>query len=81
MLTPGQNRLLSLVLAAAALPLLGLYALLITISIPSQQGGIEPTMSTICYIALTCIFGALTIVVLNFSMQFARQAKGQYQTP
>ena len=81
MLTPGMNRLLSLVFAAAVLPLLGLYALLISISTPSSTGGMEPTVTTICYIAFTFIFGALIIVSINFSRQLSRQAKGQLETP
>lgn len=66
---------------AAVLPLAGLYALLITISIPNATGGLEPIMSMICYIALTCIFGALITVVVSFSRQLGREAKGQHQLP
>ena len=81
MLTPGMNRLLSLVFAAAVLPLLGLYALLMKISSPGPSSGMEPTVSMICYVAFTFIFGALVIVSVNFSRQLARQAKGDSPTP
>ncbi len=81
MISPGTNRLLSLVFAAAVLPLLGLYALLVKISLPSPTGGMEPTVATICVIAFTVIFSALIIVSLNFSRQLSRQAKGELQTP
>ena len=49
---PSTNKLLSLVAAAAALPLLGLYGLLMYISTPSPTGGMEPTVTMICY---TCL--------------------------
>ena len=81
MLSPGMNRFLSLVAYAAVLPLLGLYALLMYISTPAPWGGIEPTMTMVCYIALTIIFGALSIVVVNFGLQLSRQASGKYITP
>lgn len=81
MLSPGMNRFLSLVAFAAVLPLLGLYALLMTISTPASWGGMEPTMTMVCYIALTIIFGALSIVVVNFGIQLGRQAKGITTTP
>ncbi len=81
MITPGTNKLLSLVFVAAVLPLLALYALLIMIATPSPEGGMEPTVATICYIAFTFIVGALIIVSLNFSRQLSRQAKGDLQTP
>jgi len=81
MISPGTNRLLSLVFAAAVLPLLGLYALMITIATPSITGGMEPTVATIVYIAMTIIFTALIIVCVNFSRQLSRQAKGEMQTP
>ncbi len=77
----STNKLLSLVLAAAALPLIGLYGLLMYIATPSPTGGMEPTVTTICYVAFTGLFGALTTVVLNFSRQLSRQAKGQFTTP
>jgi hypothetical protein len=48
---------------------------------PSPQGGMEPTVALICYIAFTALIGALSTVLLNFSRQLARQAKGQYTTP
>ncbi|WP_396220170.1 hypothetical protein [Gemmatimonas sp.] len=81
MIAPKTNRLLSLVAAAAVLPLLGLYALLMYIATPSPTGGMEPTVTTICYIAFTVIFSALIIVALNFSRQLSREAKGVYLTP
>jgi ABC-type Fe3+-siderophore transport system permease subunit len=81
MLAPSTNRLLSLVAAAAVLPLLGLYAVLIMAATPNATGGMEPTVATICYIAFTVLFAALITVTLNFSRQLSRQAKGQYTTP
>lgn len=82
MLAPKTARLLSLVFAAAALPLLGLYGLLIKISSPvAGESGMEPTVSTICYIAFTVLFGALITVVLNFSRQLSRESRGERQTP
>lgn len=81
MIAPKTNRLLSLVAAAAVLPLLGLYGLLMYIATPSPTGGMEPTVTTICYIAFTFIFSALIIVALNFSRQLAREAKGVFLTP
>lgn len=81
MLSPSTNRLLSLVAAGAVLPLLGLYGLLMYISTPSSTGGMEPTVTTICYVAFTFLFGALITVALNFSSQLGRQAKGQITTP
>jgi hypothetical protein len=81
MLSPSTNRLLSLVAAGAVLPLLGLYGLLMYISTPSPTGGMEPTVTTVCYTALTFLFGALITVALNFSSQLSRQAKGQITTP
>jgi hypothetical protein len=38
-------------------------------------------MSTICIVAVSCIFGALILVALNFSRQLSREAKGQPQLP
>lgn len=81
MLAPKHARLLSFALAAAILPLVALYALLMKISTPSPTGGMEPTVTMICYFAWTIIFGALIIVCWDFSRQLAREAKGQYQTP
>ncbi|QJR35989.1 hypothetical protein [Gemmatimonas groenlandica] len=81
MIAPKTNSLLSLVAAAAVLPLLGLYGLLMYIATPSPTGGMEPTVTTICYIAFTFIFTALIIVALNFSKQLSREAKGVYLTP
>lgn len=77
----STNKLLSLVLAAAALPLIGLYGLVMYIATPSPTGGMEPTVTTVCYIAFTALFAALTTVVLNFSRQLSRQAKGEFTTP
>jgi hypothetical protein len=81
MLAPATNRLLSLVFAALVLPLLGLYGLLMYVATPTPQGGMEPAVTTVCYIAFTVIFAALITVSLNFSRQLSRQAKGEYQTP
>lgn len=81
MLAPKTNSLLSLVAAAAVLPLLGLYGLLMYIATPSPTGGMEPTVTTICYIAFTGIFAALITVALNFSRQLSREAKGLRDTP
>lgn len=81
MLSPAINRLLSLASAAAVLPLLALYALILYISTPSATGGMDQPSTTICYIAFTLIFGALIAVALNFSKQFGREARGEYQTP
>lgn len=81
MLAPSISRLLSFAAAAAVLPLLGIYALLLYIATPSATGGMEPTVTMICYIAFTIIFGALITVALNFSRQLGREAKGEYQTP
>ena len=81
MLSPGMNRLLSFAALASVIPLLALYALLMYISTPTPTGGMEPTMAMVCYIALTIIFAALTIVVVNFSLQLSRQARGKYITP
>ena len=81
MLAPKHARLLSFALAAAVLPLLLLYVLLMKISTPSATGGMEPTSSMICYFAFTVIFGTLIVVCLNFSAQLRREARGQYQTP
>jgi hypothetical protein len=80
-MSPSTLRLLSLVAMGAVLPLLGLYALLLTISIPNATGGMEPIVATVCYTAFTCIFGALITVAINFSRQLSREAKGQYTTP
>jgi hypothetical protein len=41
----------------------------------------EPTVTTICYVAFTFLFGAMITVALNFSRQLGRQAKGEYTTP
>ena len=81
MLSSSSARLLSLAAAAAVLPLLGLYALLIKISTPTADGGMEPTVATICYIAFTALFGTLITVALNFSRQLSRESKGIRQTP
>ncbi len=82
MLSKSAARFLSLVAMAAVLPLLGLYGLLIKISMPVPgESGMEPTVSTICYVAFTVLFGALITVAVNFSQQLSREAKGEYQTP
>lgn len=82
MLSPKSARLLSLVFMAAVLPLLGLYGLLMkTSSTTVGESGMEPTVSTVCYIAFTVLFGALITVSVNFSRQLAREAKGERQTP
>ena len=81
MISPEMNSLLSKVFAAAVVPMIGLYVVLIRMATPSPQGGMEPTVALICYIAFTVLIGALSTVLLNFSRQLARQAKGQYTTP
>lgn len=81
MLAPKHSRLLSLAFAAAVLPLLALYVLLMKIATPSPTGGMEPTVTLITYFAWTLIFGALIIVCINFSRQLARESRGQFQTP
>ena len=81
MLSPSTNRLLSLVCAAAVLPLLALYGILMKAATPSPTGGMEPTVAINCYFAFTFLFGALIIVCLNFSRQLSRQAKGDITTP
>lgn len=81
MLSPSTNKLLSTVCAAAVLPLLGLYGILIKAATPNATGGMEPTVATICYFAFTFLFGALITVALNFSRQLSRQAKGELTTP
>ena len=80
-MSPATLRLRSLVFMGAALPLLGLYGLLLMISTPNATGGMAPIVATVCYTAFTCIFGALTVVVINFSRQLAREATGEYTTP
>ncbi len=81
LMTPTTNRLLSYVFLAAVLPLVALWALLMKISTPNITGGMEPTVTTVCYFALTFIAGGLITVCVNFSRQLARQAKGQFTTP
>jgi purine-cytosine permease-like protein len=81
MLAPKHARLLSFALAAAVLPLVALYVLLLKISTPSETGGMDATSAMICYFAFTFIFGALIVVALNFSSQLRREAKSEYQTP
>jgi len=72
---------LIVLVTAAAVLLLALYALLMKISTPGQGGGMEPTVTMVCYFAFTFIFGALIIVAVNFSLQLSRQAKGKIETP
>lgn len=81
MISSKTARLLSLVLLAALLPLLGLYGLLMKISIPNADGGMEPTVAMVCYFAFTFLFAALIIVALNFSRQLAKHGKGETLTP
>ena len=81
MLSPKSARLLSVLALAAVVPLLGLAALLIKVSTPGPDGGMEPTVATVCYIALTVLFGAMIVVAVNFSRQLSREAKGERQTP
>lgn len=81
MLSPNAARLLSVLLMAAVLPLLGLYGLLMKAVMPSADGGMEPTVATVCYVAFTVLFSALIIVAVNFSRQLARESKGIRQTP
>ncbi len=81
MLSSSSARLLSFVFLAAVLPLLGLYGLLMMVSTPNADGGMEPTVAMVCYFAFTVLFGALITVALNFSRQLAREAKGVRTTP
>lgn len=81
MLTPKIARLLSLVAAGAVLPLLAIFGLLIKVSMPTADGGMEPTVAMICYFAFTILGGALIVIALDFSRQLAREAKGERQTP
>jgi uncharacterized membrane protein YcfT len=81
MLSPSAARFLSVVFMAAVLPLLGLYGLLLKVVTPTPDGGMEPTVATICYIAFTALFGALIVVSVNFSRQLSREAKRIRQTP
>ena len=81
MYSPTVLRLLSLAFAAAVIPLLALYGLLMYVSTPTREGGMEPTVTMICYFAFTIIFAALIVVVLNFSRQLSREAKGLRTTP
>jgi len=81
MISAKTNRLLSLVAAAAVLPLLGLYGLLMYIATPTPEGGMEPTVTMNCYFAFTIIFAVLITVALSFSRQLSRQARGELQTP
>ena len=81
MYSPTVLRLLSLLFAAAVIPLLALYGLLMYASTPSPEGGMEPTVAMVCYFAFTIIFAALIIVSLNFSRQLSREAKGLRTTP
>ena len=76
MYPPKVLRLLSLLFAAAVIPLLALYGLLMYVSTPTPEGGMEPTVTMVCYFAFTIVFAALIIVVLNFSRQLSREAKG-----
>ena len=62
MLAPSTARLFSILAFAAVLPMLGLYALLMKVVTPSPDGGMEPTVTMVCYIAFTVLFTALIIV-------------------
>ncbi|MBL0170753.1 MAG: hypothetical protein IPP90_08495 [Gemmatimonadaceae bacterium] len=81
MLAPKTARLFSLLAFAMVVPLLGLYALLMKVSSPGPDGGMDPTSSMICYFAFTFLFGALIIVAVDFARQMSREAKGERQTP
>ncbi|MEQ1691640.1 MAG: hypothetical protein ABMA00_10160 [Gemmatimonas sp.] len=81
MLAPKTARLFSLAAAAAVLPLLGLYAVLMMAASPSADGGMDPTSSMVSYFAFTFLFAALIVVAVNFAMQLSREAKGEKQTP
>ena len=81
MITPKTAKLLSLVFMASVLPLLALYGLLMKISTPVADGGMEPTVATVAYVAFTVLFGALIIICVNFSQQLATHAKGERVTP
>ena len=80
-MSPKILRLLSLVFIAAVLPLLGLLALMIKVSMPTADGGMEPTVAMVCYIAFVVLIGAIIVVMVNFSKQLAREAKGVRETP
>ena len=81
MLPPKIARVLSLLAAAAVLPLLALYALAMKISMPSADGGMEPTVALVCYFTFTIMTASLIVIALNFSMQLGREAKSVRQTP
>lgn len=81
MLTPKIARLLSMVAAAVVLPLLGLYALMLMVVRPTADGGMEPTVSMVSYIAFTLVFAVLIIIAVNFSLQLSRESKGKRETP
>ncbi len=81
MLSSSMNRFLGLAAAAAVLPLLAIYALLLYISTPSATGGMEPAMTMVSYISVTLMFGGIIIVLLNFSRQLSREARGETDTP
>ena len=81
MLSPKILRLLSLVFLAAVLPLLGLFAVLVKASMPNADGGMEPTVAMICYVAFAALIGAMVIVAINFSRQLAREARGERRLP
>ena len=81
MLAPKTARLFSIVAAAMVVPLLGLYVLLMMVSSPSADGGMDPTSSMVSYFAFTFLFGALIVVAVNFAMQMGREAKGERLTP
>ena len=80
-MSPKIQRLLSFVLMAAVLPLLGIYAIAMKAAMPSVDGGMEPTVAMICYIAFTTLAFAVIVVCIDFSRQLAREAKGDRQLP
>jgi len=80
-MSPKIQRLLSLVLMAAVLPLLGIYAVAMKAAMPNADGGMEPTVAMVCYIAFTVLAFALIVVCVDFSRQLARESKGERQLP
>lgn len=81
MLSAKVNRLLSLLAAAAVLPLLAIYGLFMYVATPTPEGGMESAVTTVCYIAFTTITLALVLIALNFSRQLSREARGEHTTP
>lgn len=81
MLPTKVIRALSFLAAAAVIPLLALYVLLMKISMSTPDSGMEPAVSMIAYFAFTILFAVLIFIALNFSRQLGREAKGIRQTP